>query len=88
VLSYIDDAAENTWVVDTAFGAFGYTNFELSSYWIANVKGDGGYSNFQGGEPSGDGIYVHVPRYSTYPYGWNDVRELWTWGFICESLDN
>jgi len=62
--------------MDTAFGAFGYVNFELSSYWIATVKNDGGFSNFQNGEPNGDGIYVHVPRYPIYPYDWNDVNEL------------
>lgn len=87
-LSYIDDAAENTWAMDTAYAAYGYIDFKQSSYWIANVKEDGGFENFAAGEPNGDGIYVHVPRYGSDLYGWNDVNELWTWGFICESLDD
>jgi len=87
VLSYIDDAAENTWVSNTAFAEFGFVSFQLSSYWIANIKGDGGFTNWAAGEPNGDGIYVHVPRYGNDLDGWNDVPESWAWGFICESLN-
>lgn len=87
VLSYIDDAEENTWVTNTAFAEFGFISFQLSSYWIANVKGDGGFTNWAAGEPNGDGVYVHVPRYGNDLDGWNDVPESWEWGFVCESLN-
>ena len=36
----MDTLAESSWVSDTAVTAFGYTNYEETSYYIANVKGD------------------------------------------------
>jgi hypothetical protein len=95
-LAYIDTEEENTWVVDLAVGIYGLEPFEpnvseLTTYWIANLKADtptlwpSNNPIWAGGEPSGDGDYIHLIRYYEQPYGWNDVPPSWTWGWVCES---
>ncbi len=89
-LAYIDSQAENSFVVDLALGAFGCSHFEDTSYWIANMKSEMPYSwpsgaaVFAPGEPNGDGNNVHIMRYCSAPYGWNDAGPHWTWGWVCE----
>ena len=90
-LAYIDTEAENAFIVDLAIGAFGCSSFEDTSYWIANLKSEVGYSwpsgaaVFAPGEPNGDGNNVHIMRYCSAPYGWNDAGPHWTWGWVCEA---
>ncbi len=93
-LAYIDDEAENTWVVDFAISLYGLNPWpeEATTYWIANLKSSPPQTTWPSGnpvwawpEPTGDGIYIQLIRYYAEPYGWNDVPDSWTWGWVCES---
>lgn len=87
-LAFIDDLAENAWVVDTAYNAYGYTNFEETSYWIANTKTNSPIFPWAAGEPnSGVDQCIHLMRYDIPQLSlWNDAGcEAWTWGWVCES---
>ena len=88
-LAFIDDLAENTCVVDAALAAFGYVNFEETSYWIANTKDDSPIDPWAIGEPnSSSDRDIHILRYIGQPYKWNDASGIaWTWGWVCESAD-
>ena len=91
-LAYIDSEAENAFVVDLALGAFGCGSFYDTSYWIANTKHEtpsgsswpSGNAIYAPGEPNGDGNNIHIMRYCSAPYGWNDVPTSYKWGWVCE----
>jgi hypothetical protein len=89
-LAFVDDEAENTWLVDTGYAIFPYANY-TDSYWIANRRSETGSTWASGnrifalGEPSGDGNYVHLLRYTSQRYRWNDVPDGYRWRFICEG---
>lgn len=88
-LAYINTLAENSWVSSTAVAAFGYTNFEESSYWIANTKIDSPIFPWHAGEPNGDGSCIHMGRFGDAPEQWNDANcDTWTWGWVCETGDD
>ena len=86
-LAFIDDLAENAWLVDTALTAFGYVNFEQTSYWIANTKTNSPVLPWATGEPNNVNAHcLQILRYGDQPYSWNDARcEVWTWGWACEG---
>jgi len=95
-LAFIDDLAENSWVVDTAYAAYGYTDFEETSYWIANTKtnspifpwASSSATNGEWNEPNSSvDQCIHLMRFDVpYLYLWNDAGcEDWTWGWVCES---
>ena len=88
-LAFMDDLEENTCVVDAALAAFGYVNFEETSYWIANTKDNSPIFPWAAGEPNTPSDRdIHILRYNNAPYGWNDVSgSVWTWGWVCESTD-
>jgi hypothetical protein len=93
-LAYIDTEAENTFVVDLALDAFGCIGYEETSYWIGNLKSEtptwwpSGSPIWSEGEPNGNvnSNYVQILRDCADgdPYGWNDARSSWTWGWVCE----
>ncbi len=90
-LAHIGSKAENTFVVDSAYGAFGCVSYTKTSYWIANLKSKtgstwpAGGNIWAAGEPNGDGNNVHIMRYCNNIYGWNDVPTSYRWGYVCES---
>ena len=86
-VAYVDDLAENEWLVDTALAAFGYVSFQVSSYWIANTKGDSPVFPWASGEPnSASDQCIHILRYIGQPYLWNDAGcTSYDWGWTCES---
>lgn len=86
-LAFVDDWDENVWIVDTALGAFGYVDYEHSSYWIANTKENSPLFPWAPVEPSDPPDQcINLLRYSYYPYLWNDADcTYWTWGWVCES---
>jgi len=91
-LAFVDDKAENTFLVDTANQAYGCIDPSLTAFWVSNRKSSSpptwsdGSPRWAPGEPSGDGDYVHLQRYcGVNRYGWNDVPPETSHGYICES---
>jgi hypothetical protein len=99
-LATIDDASENTWVVDTSFSFVDTPDFFLNSWWIGandlqeegiwrNPSGElATYTPFLPEEPNGGTSEncVHLRRLASDPYGWNDAGcRDWGFNFVCEA---
>ncbi|HMY19861.1 MAG TPA: C-type lectin domain-containing protein, partial [Polyangium sp.] len=91
-LAFVDDKAENTFLVDSANQAYGCLEWHLTAFWVGNRASStpstwsDGSARWAPGEPSGDGDYIHLQRFcGVNRYGWNDVPPQISHGYICET---
>jgi hypothetical protein len=99
-LATINDASENTWVVDTTFSFVNSPDWILNSWWIGandlqqegvwrHVSGEPvTYQPFAPDEPNGGTSEncAHLRRFSHLPYSWNDEKcSSQFFNYVCEA---
>ena len=92
-LAHIDSEAENKYLVSTALAANGCTTWQDTSYWVSNTTSTtiqawpSSGKVWAPGEPLNDGDDIHMLRYCTSPYGWNDLNAATgiKFGWVCKS---